>query len=421
MTSNKIKILIDYVFNIRSIPNIEENIVIGVNNFLQVTLNNLDKINHETILNKFFLVLLHEVDNLKTDDSKISILNIAYAPIICNEKYTDELIDFIIYLYSKYESFRKSFNDGHDGKSHLIIDYLMNKEKYIDFIFEISIHNDYARRIIIHKYINKNKLTLKQKQIILKYITEDFDRFNDVIPTEEDIEFIIKRNNVKNENCDLYKFLVENGKIIPSVKHLEIACKSLSTDYYTNDKLIIYIMDHKVFPNRKCLESIINTKMNNDEDDVISLACKSNSVFKRIINVFYDLGIEFTKDDMVKLAYKKICIENFKDYDLLTTETFIMCIFRKFYPPYICKYKLDIICYYYIFSHIKINTLPDYVQELLFNCDLTCLRLASGIHDNLETIKFILGKNINADIKTIHEIIGDDYCVELKDLLRNYK
>jgi hypothetical protein len=249
----------------------------------------------------------------------------------------------------------------------------------------------------------------------LRYVTESFDKFIDVIPTEEDINYIIRKYN-------FYKLLVENGKIIPSIKHLEIACEVFSTDCYTNDTLVIYIMDHKVFPNRKCLEYIINAEMcEYDNATFDENYIRNNSVFKRVINVFYNLGIEFTKDDIVKLTSKKICIENFKDYDLLTTEFFVNCIREKFYPPYICKCKLTINCYYYIFSHIKIITLPDYVQELLSDCNLICLRLASCIPDNLETIKFILEKNINTDKETIRKIIGEDNCVKLKDILRNYK
>jgi hypothetical protein len=419
MESNKIKLLIDHVFCLRFMSNIEENILIVANNFLQETLNNLDKIDHETIFNKFCLTLLHEIDNLKTNNPKMNSLNILYNSAICDEKYTDELIDFIIYLYSKYEFFRNSFNDTYHCTLDYVIYEIVNNKKYINFTFEIVQYNGYARRLLIDKYLNEIELTREQKQIIFKYVPNNFDKFIDVIPTEKDIEFIIKKN--KNENCDLYKFLVENRKIIPSIKHLEIACEALCNDYYANDKIIIYIMDHKVFPNRKCLEYIINTKMRDDGDDkVIGLTYKNNSVFKKVINVFYDLGIEFTKDDMVKLACKKICIENFKDYDLLTNEFFIICMYRKFYPPYICKCKLDIVCRYYVFSHIKINTLPDYVKDLLFNCDLTCLQLASRIPDNLETIKFILETNINTDQETIRKIIGEDNCIELKNLLEHY-
>jgi hypothetical protein len=200
-----------------------------------------------------------------------------------------------------------------------------------------------------------------------------------------------------------YKILVDNGEITPSAKHLEFAC-DLFTHFFVDDNFILYLLDHKVFPNRECLKTIIY-KTGGFVDDSI----------KRIINVFYDLGIEFTKSDMETLVNRKICIENFKDFDLLTDIFFINCIRRQFYPPYLSKCKQSMICYYYVFSHNKINTLPDCVRDfLMFSCDLTCLRLASGILDNLETIKFILERNIDADQETIRKIIGEDNYIKLK-------
>jgi hypothetical protein len=405
------------------------------NNFLKETLNNLDNVDMSIIFNEYCLTLLHEIDKIPNAEFSYSVV---YLPISNKENYTEKFVDYVIYLYSKYEKFKELFVEEilksiSDECKEGIFDAIVNmyfkskNEKYINFALEIIHNNDIARHYFFeHCYFSKffmqnGKLiiTHEQKQKIFKYLTDDFNKIDisDVIPTEEDVQFIIEHKNFES-----YKFLVDNDKIRPITKHLEILLGNVSwIDIHYNGKcdtidFIVYLLNHKVIPNRECLNNIFHFgyfhQSSSFENERILL--------EKIINMFYDIGINLSCEELNMLTQMKITIENFSDYDLLNDSFFIDCVNYKFYPPYLCKYKPNMTDFYYIFSCTKINDLPDYVQCLITSCDLTCLRLALEIPDNLETIKFILEKNIDTNIKTIREIIGKKYNEELKDVLRKY-
>jgi hypothetical protein len=158
----------DFVFDMRSYFSFEENMLIVADNFLQETLNNLDKIDLKTIINKFCLTLFHEIDNSKKDNLEINILSIIRLPLDCKEKYTDEFIDFIICLYLKYESFRKLFSDEHEKNIYIddkpikliisnILSNIPSNENYLDFVIEMAQSSTYAKDVLIINYFNREK------------------------------------------------------------------------------------------------------------------------------------------------------------------------------------------------------------------------------------------------------------------------
>jgi hypothetical protein len=370
------------------------------------------------IFNNFSLIVLRGFDNYFNEhiDEQTckngSLETLISLPIKLKEKYSDVFVNYVIELYSKYECFRNAFND--EVKTTFeIFDKLMElitstfEKRYIDFVMnQFSKYREIRRKffkVIDDSNIRKLNLSVCQENIILKYIAIEENKFNKYIIDNKSIIQIKINDIIKHANLKLYKFLIDNDVIKPELGHLETCCGQ----HIINIEFIKFILDHKVIPNHECFEKILLNYSNSQSE---------------IVNMFYDIGIELTEQDLLIITKQKIIINNFDNDELLTNNFFRTCIDIQFYPPYVSRYKIPKMLLYYLFSKTNIKFIPVFVRNEIHDCDLNCLFYACTIPNNIFTIKFILEKNIPATQQSIYETIGDEYNKNksLKKLIEKY-
>jgi hypothetical protein len=328
--------------------------------------------------------------NIKKDKKKECID--IWISICVNNKYTKIGISNFIKQKKKLnkEELNKIINYPHNDKTG----------KYKDFMFQVISNcvgfDNLDEEIIKHMSGNLQFNLVLNKLIELKQnIPDDC--------------FIIA---IISNNYELLELMMDKLCIKCTDAHLEIACK------YGDIKIISHILQQKVIPTKKCVESIIQKNAKNKSDSYWGFnKYKYNGFFgvsyERIkihelnniskLKILCDYGYVIKQDDFTNMIKNRIYIKNYEKYNVkLTNEIKNICNEIIFYPYEETKMSLD-----------------GYKQLLKYKVNLSDLKKIEkhfDIKPNLECLKIAcenkyLSTSIISHLLDTHLIVPDLECL----------
>jgi len=263
--------------------------------------------------------------------------------------------------------------------------------------------------------VNKSELTEEQAFKILELeisiVTYDTS-FNGLINKISNISngFI---KHIIDKETEMYKYLVESGKIIPCFEHLKLSV------LYKNKDLVKYIILHKVIPTNEVLQYLFIRNVHHIEN----VYYIENS--QDILNVLLELGIRLTKFDVINIFMHRLDIN--KNYvELIDDEVFQLCLDNYLYPKSLSKFKPSLLSVQYLMTYaysLNIWKIPEYILNTISLCDFECLKASLEQKGNI-ALKFVLSRKIiDVDYETIKNLVNEYYPndEEIQDMLLELK
>lgn len=344
---------------------------------------------------------LELINNLQKSNS--NQLNKILLKYLDKNKITPDI--FSVYLYKWVMTSYRGLNkiDGIGKIFDIILDYLPLTKAHYQLIIEINKPNfilDILKKIL-DKNIKIPSLVLNKllvsyrinKPEQYKFILDNIDPDSDTIANLYKSRFRDRQiyiNKITNSGIKITKKVFLNSvkyghqsdlplNFIPDLDCLIFACKTL------NIKLMTRILDHKITPTQDCFRAILyDIHINNFEQEKIAKAI--------------DLLIAYAyQPDFSDISYclKNSCyINNIEKYNLSEDQknTLInICAEIGFWPYkkiFSGKPKLETLQAQFL----KSNNLENikYLISLGIEPDITCLKNACSVKQNITTIKYLL-------------------------------
>jgi hypothetical protein len=124
--------------------------------------------------------------------------------------------------------------------------------------------------------------------------------------------------------------------------------------------IIKYMILHKVIPNHQSFDNIIQYKyyIKNREGII--------KIFNDVIDMFLEIGIPLTKDDVKSCFELRLEINNLNYSELVDDEIFRFCVDKNFFPKILSKFKPNRESIQYLLDHIDLNIVPDFVRKTFY-------------------------------------------------------
>jgi hypothetical protein len=286
--------------------------------------------------------------------------------------------------------------DNPQAYSELLRKLLNTITKYIDILNNDNINEIlYVTLTGIIRICNSDINNSKSDDFI-NCISGTYNKINEILLTSKNLTHI--DNNIVPLLCNYEKLLNEkileelitSEKIKPSLDLLLLflSNSNLHLNYKNNIPMIHKILEHKVIPTHECFDLII-------ENRLISSKTK-----EELITYMVNFGLTLYFSDVKKLIENYVDID-IKKFDIILDDELInLCLKNQFYHSYLDNIKISEAQLHYLFTlnNLKINKIKSFIEKHELKCDITCLQNACNVHDNIDTIEFLIkDQHINPD------------------------
>lgn len=386
----------------------------------------LSKLSNET-LNNILLVYMMNYQRYPDDEINDKILQLVKLPNFV-------ISDGFFKLWSK----TANPENGFDTVFKIYID----SGKSLDENFIISFLSQHLEIIYLKQFHEFIKITNETVILLILFFGYDYNKFHylsddikklDTISDDLLNIMIYSRcfenphkfnddkftREIESDNINMYEYLVFSKKTIPTIKTLEFACATCSTD------LVDFLINYSIKPTQECLKSLIEL----NTDDILSSYYEKYNIHKYyrhkispiranyIVDKLCSHGITLNVKDVTNLLRKSVVVKDFYKYNIAPdNELFETCLILEKWIDYFKDFEITqerslfLVKKCHNLKHFKY-----FIENKNIIWNIEHLKIACKF-STTEIIKYLIEQKVSPDIECLHILCKRNF-YESTDLL----